>query len=54
MIGKILFQNTLNFKYVIQVTNILHDLSSICIEIVFYSQKPIKVDLFMQYRAAIS
>lgn len=54
MIGKILFQNPLNFKYVIQVINISHDLASICTEIISYSQKPITVDKFMKHRVAIS
>lgn len=54
MMGNILFQNLLNFKYVIQVINILHYLAGICAGIPSYSQKPITVDKFMKHRVAIS
>lgn len=54
MTGKILFQKPLNFKYVIQMINILLYLASICTRIISYSQKTITVDKFMKHRVAIS
>lgn len=49
---KILFQTPLNFKYISQIS-ILHNLASICTEIICYSRKPITVGKFMKHRVAI-
>lgn len=54
MTGKILFQNPLNFKYPIQVINILHNLANIYREIISNSQKPITVDKIMKHSVAVS
>lgn len=54
MTGKILFQNPLNFRYLIQVINILYDLANIYTEIISNSQKPTTVDKIMKHSVAAS